>query len=51
MKRQKWEEEIEAILDEIYAMPEGYWKKRHLDFVKDRYGHYIEPWDMSKLEE
>ena len=42
---------IQDFLDKIYAMPEGYWKKRHLDAVKDRYSHYIEPWDMSKLGE
>lgn len=42
---------VNSVAQEIYQMPEGYWKKRYLDYLKKHYGHLVEPWSMDKTEE
>lgn len=39
---------VNLVHSEIMAMPEGHWRKRHLDYVKDHYRHLIKPWNMQE---
>lgn len=42
---------INAIMEEVYSMPKGYWRSRYLTYLKDHYGHLIKPWSMAERRE
>ena len=42
---------VSDLASQVHLMPEGYWKKRHLAYLKDHYGHLIKPWSMKDRKE
>ena len=41
---------VSDLASQVQSMPGGYWKKRHLAYLKDHYGHLIKSWNMADRE-
>ncbi len=42
---------VSDLANQIHSMPNGYWKKRHLAYLKDHYSHLLKPWSMADRKE
>lgn len=42
---------VSGLASQVQSMPEGYWKKRYLAYLKDHYGHLVKPWSMAERTE
>ena len=48
--QQRARELVQKFYKQVYAM-KGYWREHAMRILKARFGHLLESWDMSKMEE
>ena len=41
---------INSVAEEVYSMPDGYWKDRYVSQLKSSFGKFLEEWDASSVK-